>query len=227
MSKKQHQGKLETRKRVYRVPDMGYYLIVTDAVETEPNYLNGLKNSLPKEFKDRLVIKVKTSKTYDMIETMQSEMAKIPNLCEPWLVFDKDQVVGFDELINKAKRKEMNVGWSNPCIEILFLAYFGKSPNISESRVCIKEFENEYSKLLNKKYKKNNKEIYKELVKHGNEKSAVDIMERKYEECLKNCMRDPSKMNGVSMVYRLVKEIVGKVNVVESNHGGENLGHGM
>lgn len=211
MSKKQHQGKLETRKRGYRVPDMGYYLIVTDAVETEPNYLNGLKNSLPKEFKDRLVIKVKTSKTYDMIETMQSEMAKIPNLCEPWLVFDKDQVVGFDELINKAKRKEMNVGWSNPCIEILFLAYFGKSPNISESRVCIKEFSDFYYRLSGKIYEKNSKKIYDELNKLGDEKKAIEINKIKYDSYEENGIAKPSKMEGVSALYKLLAEINNKI----------------
>ena len=191
---------------------MGYYLIVTDAVETEPNYLNGLKNNLPKEFKDRLVIKVKTSKTYDMIETMQREMTKIPNLCEPWLVFDKDQVIGFDELIRKAKTRGINVGWSNPCIEILFLAYFGKSPNISESRVCIKEFSEIYHKLSGKVYEKNNKEIYDDLNKLGDEKKAIEINKNKYVNYEERGILEASKMEGVSVLYKLLSEIKNKVN---------------
>ena len=41
-----------------RVPDLGYYIILTDADETEKNYLNGLQRSLPKELQGRLVIRV-------------------------------------------------------------------------------------------------------------------------------------------------------------------------
>ena len=32
-----------------RVPDLGYYFIVTDTNETEENYMYGLRDSLPKE----------------------------------------------------------------------------------------------------------------------------------------------------------------------------------
>ena len=41
-----------------RVPELGYYLIVTDTEETEKNYFEGLRDSIPSELKDRLVIKV-------------------------------------------------------------------------------------------------------------------------------------------------------------------------
>ena len=46
-----------------RVPDLGYYIILTDADETEKNYLNGLQRSLPKELQGRLVIRVIKTKT--------------------------------------------------------------------------------------------------------------------------------------------------------------------
>lgn len=36
----------------------------------------------------------------------------------PWIVFDRDQVQGFDEIIAKAEREGIQVGWSNPCFEI-------------------------------------------------------------------------------------------------------------
>ena len=41
-----------------RVPELGYYLIVTDTKETEKNYFEGLRDSIPAELKDRLVIKL-------------------------------------------------------------------------------------------------------------------------------------------------------------------------
>ena len=212
MGKKDRTGKIELRKIGSRKPDLGYYYIVTDAVETEPNYFNGIKENLPDKLKGRLVIKVKTTKTYDMVDTILSDTSKSPIVYDKWIVFDKDQVKEFDELIQKAKKHEINVGWSNPCIEILFIAYFGKSPNINDQRGCIKEFENEFLRKTGKKYQKNNKNIYNDLVKNGDELLAISTLRRKHEEYLKLGTKSPSKMVGVSMVYKLLEEIDDKVN---------------
>ena len=51
-----------------RVPELGYYLIVTDTKETEKNYFEGLRDSIPAELKDRLVIKVEKAKTVELVE---------------------------------------------------------------------------------------------------------------------------------------------------------------
>ena len=57
-------GRMKTRNEFRkRVPDLGYYYIVTDTRETEKNYLEGLKQKLPEKLKDRLVIKVIKAKT--------------------------------------------------------------------------------------------------------------------------------------------------------------------
>lgn len=212
MGKKDRAGKIEYRRIGFRKPDLGYYYIVTDAVETEPNYFNGIKDNLPDNVKGRLVIKVKTSKTYDMVDTILSDTSKSPIVYDKWIVFDRDQVKEFDELILKAKKCEINVGWSNPCIEILFLAYYGKSPSVNDQKDCIREFENEYSKIIGKKYLKNNKEIYADLINYGDEKAAISIIKRKCEEFVKNGIKTPSKMVGVSMVYKLLEEIGDKLN---------------
>ena len=44
-------GKRKTREQLSkrRVPELGYYFIVTDTKETEQNYLLGLRDSIPKE----------------------------------------------------------------------------------------------------------------------------------------------------------------------------------
>jgi hypothetical protein len=212
MSKKERSGKIKVRDIGFRKPDLGYYYIVTDAVETEPNYLNGIKNTLPDRVKGRLVIKVKSSKTYDMVETILNDISKSPIVYDPWIIFDRDQVKEFDQIIDRAEKYRINVGWSNPCIEILFLAYFGKAPSINDQKDCIREFENEYSKKIGKKYLKNNKEIYKELVENGDERLAINIIKGKRYEYLKSDIKKPSKMKGVSMVYRLLEEIGYKVN---------------
>jgi hypothetical protein len=48
---------------------LGYYFIVTDAKETEKNYLNGFKRSLPAEAKDNIEIHVESADTEAMLNT--------------------------------------------------------------------------------------------------------------------------------------------------------------
>ena len=222
MGKKERAGKIESRRVGFRKPDLGYYYIVTDAIETEPNFLNGIKESLLDKVKERLVIKIKTSKTYDMVDVILNDISKKPIVYEPWIVFDKDQVKEFDQIINKAKRCGINVGWSNPCIEILFLAYFGKSPNTENQQECIKEFENIYKNKVGKKYEKNNKSIYKELIQNGDEKVAISICQKKFENYIKDGIELPSKMVGVSLIYKLLEEIGDKVELLKNSNGINN-----
>lgn len=207
MSKKDRVGKIESRKIGFRAPDLGYYFIVTDAVETEPNYFNGLKENLPDKVKNRLVIKVKSSKTYDMINMILDEISKSPIVYEPWIVFDKDQVKEFDHIIMKAEKYGVNVGWSNPCIEIFFLSYFDKNPNVLDQKDCINKFCIEYKKIIGKEYKKNNKNIYEELSKKGDELKAIRAHEIKHISFISNYEKKPSKMTGLSTLYKLLKEI--------------------
>ena len=54
----------------------------------------------------------------------------------PWIVFDRDQVIGFDEIISEAEKKGIQVGWSNPCFEIWMYAYCGAMPAIQDSWTC-------------------------------------------------------------------------------------------
>ena len=58
----------------------------------------------------------------------------------PWIVFDRDQVQGFDDIIAEAVSKGIQVGWSNPCFEIWMYAYFGAMPAIRDSWTCCSDF---------------------------------------------------------------------------------------
>ena len=52
-------GKRRARVRPgSRIPDLGYYIIVTDTKETERLYFEGLRDNLPSHLQSRLVIKV-------------------------------------------------------------------------------------------------------------------------------------------------------------------------
>ena len=127
------------------------YLIVTDTEATEKCFFNGLCNSLPESIKGKLVIKViEAKKTGSLIEECINSVSQSPQYRVPWIVFDRDQVPNFDDIIKEAERKGINTGWSNPCFEIWLYAYWGSMPPIEESKKCCSEFNKEYKKKTGK-----------------------------------------------------------------------------
>lgn len=56
MGREERRGKRKSREqsRKTRIPELGYYYIVTDTDQTEKNYLEGLRDSIPEELKGRL-----------------------------------------------------------------------------------------------------------------------------------------------------------------------------
>lgn len=146
-----------------RIPELGYYLIVTD---TESQY--------------RI----------------------------PWIVFDRDRVKDFDEIILTAEKNDIHAGWSNPCFEIWMYAYFGEMPAIRESYTCCDRFAEKFEKVTGHKYYKKDKEIYRKLVQYGDEEKAIQIAQRCYKKCIEDGKKKPSEMWPASMVQGLVEEIM-------------------
>lgn len=192
-------------------PDLGYYLIITDTKETEQNYMFGLRDSIPDELKRRLIIKVSKTKTDNLVNEALSQAALQPQYGEPWIIFDRDQVKNFDDIIQNAEAVGINVAWSNPCIEIWFNAYFGKMPAYQTSVACCSGFETIFEKVMNQKYQKSDKQIYDKLCQCGNEMEAITIAENKLKQCIINGMDKPSEICPGTTVHRLVKEIKNKI----------------
>lgn len=187
-----------------RIPELGYYLIVTDTQETEKNYFEGLRDSIPTELKDRLVIKVEKAKTVELVEKALELADRETQYRIPWIVFDRDQVKDFDGIIRNAEKNGVGLGWSNPCFEIWMYAYFGEMPAIRESYICCERFEEKFEKIIGQKYSKNDKDIYRKLVQCGNEEKAIQLAERCYKQCLDDGKVKPSEMWPASKVQRLV-----------------------
>ena len=213
MGREDRKGKRKLREQFTkrRIPSLGYYYIVTDADETEKNYLEGLRDSIPKELNGKIVIKVAKSRTVDLIDKCKSEAALNPQYSEPWIVFDRDQVKDFDGIIQRAQNEGIHVGWSNPCVEIWFNAYFGNMPNYTDSVTCCNEFEKVFKKKTGQKYEKSSKDIYKKLNEHGNQDAAIKIAKRKRMELKEKGLTKPSKMIPCTTVDILVNEIMSKV----------------
>jgi hypothetical protein len=124
-----------------RIPELGYYLIVTDTEETEKNYFEGLRDSIPKELKDRLIIKVEKVKTADLLEKTLEFVSKDSQMRMPCIVFDRDEVRDFDKIIQEAEKSGVMAGWSNPCFEIWMYAYFGEMPVIENQGNVVKNLQ--------------------------------------------------------------------------------------
>lgn len=206
-------GKRKTREQLSkrRIPELGYYFIVTDTEETEQNYMIGLRDSIPKELQRRLVIKVCQAKTVELVNEALNMASLQPQFGEPWIVFDRDQVKDFDQIISIAQEKGINVGWSNPCIEIWFSAYFGAMPTYQDSVSCCSGFEETYYKITGQRYQKSDAAIYSKLCRFGDEKQAFAIARQKLMEHTRNCKNAPSEMCPATTVSALVEEIKTKI----------------
>lgn len=112
----------------------------------------------------------------------------------PWIVFDRDQVQGFDEIIAEAVSKGIQVGWSNPCFEIWLYAYFGSMPAIQDSRACCSDFGRVYESKTGQKYFKADEQMYGKLCKAGDEEKAIQIAQQKFEQCKREGKIKPSEM---------------------------------
>lgn len=181
MGREDRRGKRKSREqsRKTRIPELGYYYIITDTDQTEKNYLEGLRDSIPEELKGKIVIKVSKSRTVDLVKTCKEGASLYPQYSEPWIVFDRDQVKDFDGIIKSAEQSGIHAGWSNPCLEIWLYAYFGNMPNIQDSVSCCKRFAIEYEKRTDQKYDKAEKDLYKKLCEFGNEENAIKIAQQK------------------------------------------------
>ena len=73
--------------------------------ETEKNYMNGLRDSLPKELQGKLVIKVVKTETKNLVNEALNMASINPQYGEPWIVFDRDQVENFDDITSDAEEK--------------------------------------------------------------------------------------------------------------------------
>ena len=209
----QRNGKRKTREQLSkkRVPKLGNYLIITDTEKTEDNYFTGLRDSLPKELQGNLVIQVHKTRTARLIQEAQNKAALATQYAETWIVFDRDRVQGFDSIITTAENMGFRVGWSNPCIEIWFSAYFGVMPKNKDSNSCCRDFEREFFRVVGQEYRKSDQNIYSQLTRYGNEIQAVKIAKQKMAEHTKNRKTKPSDMYPATKLYALVEEIVSVV----------------
>lgn len=217
MANLERNGSRKIRGQLFkqRIPKLGYYFIVTDTKETEQNYMLGLRNSIPPELQGKLVIKVVKTKTKNLVEEALNLASLNPQYGEIWIVFDRDQVQNFDEIISEAITKGINIGWTNPCIEEWFSAYFGAMPTYANSVSCCNGFEQIFERNAHQKYVKSDLAIYEKLNRFGNEEKAIRIAAQKMHDHRIQGKYKPSEQIPGTTVHLLVDEIKSKINQKE------------
>ena len=173
----------------------------------------GLRDSIPAELQGKLVIKVIKTRTNNLVEEAMNLASLNPQFGEIWIIFDRDQVKDFDQIIRDALSKGINVGWTNPCIEEWFSAYFGTMPTYSGSVSCCDGFSQIFERKTRQKYVKSDPAIYEKLNRFGSESDAIRIAEQKLNEHILNGHCDPSEQNPATTVHLLVSEIKTKIEV--------------
>ena len=217
MANLERNGSRKIRRQLFkqRIPKLGYYFIVTDTKETEQNYMFGLRNSIPPELQGKLVIKVVKTKTKNLVEEALNLASLNPQYGEIWIIFDRDQVQNFDEIISEAITKGINIGWTNPCIEEWFSAYFGAMPTYANSVSCCNGFEQIFERNAHQKYVKSDLAIYEKLNRFGNEEKAIRIATQKMHDHRIQGKYKPSEHIPGTTVHLLVDEIKSKINQKE------------
>lgn len=213
MTNRRRAGKRKDRNAELgkRVPNLGYYLIVTDTRCTEQNYFLGLRDSIPEAVRNHLVIRVEEAKTTQQLLQYTIELREnLSQYCQPWIVFDRDEVPDFDNMIQNSQKRGIQVGWSNPCFEIWFHAYFGSMPVFMNSQACWKAISVTLQKRTGKKYIKNDPAIYRKLSESGDVHTAIRIAKKRYEEFIEANIQ-PSRADSVTTAYQLVEEILEKI----------------
>lgn len=201
MPKPERNGNRKTREQLSkrRIPELRYYFIVTDTKETEQNYMYRLRDSIPKELQGKLVIKVIKTKTKNLVQEALNLASLNPQYGEIWIIFDRDQVQNIDNIISEAISKGINVGWTNPCVEEWFSAYFWAMPPYNDSVVCCEGYEQIFEHITRHKYVKSDSAIYEKLTGFGDEKKAIQIAARKLNEHKMNGKDKLSKYDSISV----------------------------
>lgn len=187
-----------------------YYLIVCGGEQTEPNYFESLKMSLPRgvlsvriersgvapfglvrkaiglrEDRDRLCRKNRTKQPYDRV----------------WIVFDKDEIKDeeFNFAITRANENGIACAYSNEAFELWYLMHFAYHSAAEGRRIMSKKL----SKLLGRKYMKNDKAIYIELL----DKQPAAIKNSTRLDAEYQDHDTPASCNPRTLVYKLVEEL--------------------
>lgn len=165
-------------KPVATIEERKYFLIVCEGTRTEPIYFDFLKKFLPKHLLETIQIIGQGDNTVNVVRKAIDERNKRlkdeinPNFDEVWAVFDKDDFPArrFNEAVILAEQQGIKSGHTNQAFELWYVLHF-QYLNTALNRG---DYFNILSKMVKKKYQKNDEEIVALLFEKGNVKQAIE-----------------------------------------------------
>jgi len=193
MSKrKKSNRKIHTRDLIERI------LIVCEGEKTEPNYFR-------KFLIDENKCYVKTTgEGYNTVRLVQKaikvQKESMPPYNKVWCVFDRDSFPAkdFNKAIKEAKKKGIEVAYSNEAFELWYFLHF----DYCDSAMSRDQYQEKLSDLLGHKYEKNCETMYQELL-------YIQLMAIRNAERLLNSYDsfNPENNNPSTTVHKLVEEL--------------------
>ncbi len=175
------------------------FLIVCEGEKTEPLYFGSFR--LPKRIITVAGIGDHTENLVKKAIKYRKDAAKYGiKFDQTWCVFDKDSFPpnNFDNAIRIAEKEDINVAYSNEAFELWYLLHF----SYMQARISRRDYQLKLSTLLGRRYKKNDKVLYDELV--DKQETAIRNAERLL--LIHTCSRCSEK-NPSTTVHLLVKEL--------------------
>lgn len=212
---------IKERKKEFLEPGINSFLIVTEGKCTEPNYFKGIQNNISKStngFVDiveipRIDIHGQGVSTMQLIEDTSKIIKKAKIMYQNiWVVFDKDDFIDFNDAIIKGEKQGYNIAWSNQSFEYWIYLHFSYSDAALHRNDWEKKLDSLFreNKLGNKKYEKNNKELFEILNSFDGPK--IDINNAKKRMANYNKSNKPSEYDPGTTVYKLVETLLEYVN---------------
>lgn len=213
--------KIKEREKEFLKPGVNSFLIVTEGECTEPNYFKGIQNNISKSNNGyinivempRIDIHGQGVSTMQLIEDTNRIIKNAKIMYQNiWVVFDKDDFIDFDEAIIKGEKQGYNIAWSNQSFEYWIYLHFSYSDSALHRSDWEKKLDDLFreNKLGNKKYEKNNKELFEILNSFGGPKIAINNAKKRMANY--NESNKPSKYDPGTTVYKLVETLMEYIN---------------
>lgn len=183
-----------------QIPLRQRFLIVSEGTKTEPHYFDGFRMSTVAVW--TVGIAQSPIQIVDEAIRLRDEANRTGSAYDQtWSVFDRDRwtIDDFNNAINKARAREIQVAYSNEAFELWFLLHFVYC-NTATHRA---DFARRLSNYLAGKYTKNSAAMYNLLRPHVD--TAIQNAERLAAQYSPS---NPATDNPSTTVHLLVKELL-------------------
>lgn len=202
------------------------WLVVCEGIQTEPNYFEGVVETINEGLEEKYKLKVKivgkgmnTTSLVKSVDDLLNDIDKHKTSTIPYgkifVVFDKDSFSSenFDAAVAMCERKGYIPLWSNQAIEYWFLLHF----NYIEVKMDRKSYENKINEYFKKtglkyEYRKNDEKIYHRLSKYG----SLEQARKNASSIHLNHIKDtPSNSESCTTVYKFFDEVDERLQELE------------